>query len=60
LAATAGASVPNGTRSKVLFDVIGSPDKTHKLYAGLLREIYNELEYLQVMADMEGWLKNHI
>jgi acylglycerol lipase len=56
----AGAGGEDGPRSKVLFDVIGSVDKTHKLYAGLLHEIFNEPEYPQVMADMEEWLKNHI
>jgi alpha-beta hydrolase superfamily lysophospholipase len=56
----AGAGGPDGARSKVLFDLIGSQDKTHKPYAGLLHEIFNEPEYLQVMADMEEWLQNHI
>jgi alpha-beta hydrolase superfamily lysophospholipase len=40
--------------------MIGSMDKTHKPYAGLLHEIFNEPEYLQVMADIEEWLKKHI
>jgi alpha-beta hydrolase superfamily lysophospholipase len=44
----AGAGGPDGERSKVLFDLIGSTDKTHKPYAGLLHEIFNEPEYLQV------------
>jgi acylglycerol lipase len=56
----AGAGGDDGPRSKVLFDFIGSMDKTHKPYAGLLHEIFNEPEYPQVMADMEEWLKNHI
>jgi acylglycerol lipase len=56
----AGAGGEDGPRSKVLFDLIGASDKTHKPYAGLLHEIFNEPEYPQVMADMEEWLKNHI
>jgi acylglycerol lipase len=56
----AGAGGPDGPRSKVLFDIIGSADKTYKPYAGLLHEIFNEPEYPRVMADMEEWLKNHI
>lgn len=56
----AGAGGEDGPRSKVLFDLIGSTDKTHKPYAGLLHEIFNEPEYLQVMGDMEEWLKKHI
>jgi acylglycerol lipase len=56
----AGAGGPDGARSKVLFDLIGSTDKTHKPYAGLLHEIFNEPEYPQVMADMEQWLQKHL
>jgi acylglycerol lipase len=56
----AGAGGDDGPRSKVLFDFIGSKDKTHKPYTGLLHEIFNEPEYPQVMTDMEEWLKNHI
>jgi len=55
----AGAGGDDGSRSKVLYDLIGAIDKTHKPYAGLLHEIFNEPEYLQVMTDMEEWLKNH-
>jgi acylglycerol lipase len=56
----AGAGGPDGARSQVLFDLIGSTDKTYKPYAGLLHEIFNEPEYALVMADMEKWLENHI
>jgi len=56
----AGAGGDDGSRSKVLFDLIGAKDKTFKPYAGLLHEIFNEPEYPQVMADMEEWLKKHI
>lgn len=55
----AGAAGADGKRSQVLFDRIGSQDKTFKPYAGLLHEIFNEPEYPQVMADMEEWLKKH-
>jgi acylglycerol lipase len=55
----AGAGGADGARSKVLFDLIGSQDKTHKPYAGLLHEIFNEPAYPQVMADMEAWLEKH-
>jgi acylglycerol lipase len=56
----AGAGGADGARSQVLFDLIGSTDKTYKPYAGLLHEIFNEPEYPQVMADMEKWLKKHL
>jgi acylglycerol lipase len=56
----AGAGGTDGSRGKVLFDMIGATDKTYKPYAGLLHEIFNEPEYPQVMADMEKWLQNHL
>jgi len=56
----AGAGGPDGARSQVLFDLIGSQDKTFKPYAGLLHEIFNEPEFPQVMADMQQWLQNHL
>jgi acylglycerol lipase len=56
----AGAGGADGPRSRVLFDLIGSQDKTHKPYPGLLHEIFNEPEYPQVMADMEAWVNQHL
>jgi acylglycerol lipase len=56
----AGNGGPDGGRSRVLFERIGSKDKTLKLYEGLLHEIFNEPEYPQVMADIETWLNKHI
>jgi acylglycerol lipase len=55
----AGAGGPDGEASKVLFDLIGSKDKTHKAYPGLLHDIFKEPEYLQVLADLEEWVKAH-
>jgi len=56
----AGAGGPDGERSKVLHEFIGSADKTLKLYEGLLHEIFNEPEHPLVMADMEAWLEAHL
>lgn len=53
----AGNGGPDGARSRVLYEQIGSKDKTLKLYEGLLHEIFNEPEHPQVLADLEGWLK---
>ncbi len=52
----AGDAVADGTRSRTLFEALGSKDKTLKLYPGLRHEIFNEPEYPQVMADMAAWL----
>lgn len=56
----AGNGGPDGARSQVLYEYIGSRDKTLKLYEGLLHEIFNEPEYPQVMSDMESWLDAHL
>jgi alpha-beta hydrolase superfamily lysophospholipase len=53
----AGDGGADGARSQVLYDQIGSKDKTIKRYAGLLHEIFNEPEHLLVLADLETWLK---
>jgi alpha-beta hydrolase superfamily lysophospholipase len=58
----AGEASPlgDGPRSKVLFEDVGSADKTLKLYPTLMHEIFNEPEHPQVVADMLAWLDAHI
>jgi acylglycerol lipase len=56
----AGNGGADGPRCQALYDLIGSIDKTLKLYEGLLHEIFNEPEHLQVMADMEEWLNRFV
>jgi lysophospholipase len=56
----AGNGGPDGARSQVLYEFIGSKDKTLKLYEGLLHEIFNEPEHPLVMADLEAWLEAHL
>lgn len=45
---------------QLLYDLVGSADKTLKMYPGLHHEIFNEPERDQVFADMQAWLKDHI
>jgi alpha-beta hydrolase superfamily lysophospholipase len=56
----AGDGGIDGARSQVLYDYLGSSDKTLKRYAGLKHEIFNEPEHPQVMADLERWLEMHL
>ncbi len=51
-------SDPEG--SQLLYERIGSRDKTLKLYEGFYHEIFNEPERMQVLADMETWLATRI
>ena len=51
-------SDPRG--SKLLFERVGSKDKTLKLYDNCYHEICNEPEREQVFIDMETWLLKHI
>jgi len=46
--------------SQMLYDLVGSRDKTLKLYKGFHHEIFNEPGRLQVMADVEAWLATRI
>ena len=48
---------PNGAR--ILYDTIGSSDKTLKIYDGLYHEVYNEPEHDEVLGDVEAWLEKH-
>ena len=47
---------------KELFDAVGSPDKTFKLYEGLKHEVYNELpeDRARVLADLNAWLDSRV
>ena len=51
-------SDPRG--SKLLYERVGSKDKTLKLYDNCYHEICNEPERAQVFADMNAWLTKHI
>ena len=42
--------------SQMLYERVGSKDKTLKLYQGFYHEILNEPGHKQVLADMEAWL----
>jgi lysophospholipase len=55
--AGAGSPLGDGARSEALHAAVGSPDKTLKLYPGLLHEIFNEPEHPAVLADMAAWLQ---
>lgn len=46
--------------SQMLYERIGSSDKTLKFYNGFYHEIFNEPGHEQVLADIETWLANHI
>jgi alpha-beta hydrolase superfamily lysophospholipase len=56
----AGNAIQDGERCRVLYERVGSTDKTLKLYEGMRHEILAEPERLKVMADIEAWLKKHL
>jgi acylglycerol lipase len=49
---------PAGAR--MLYDLVGSTDKTLKVYDGLYHEVYNEPERQQVLHDVQAWLDRHL
>ena len=46
--------------AQLLYDLVGSEDKTIKIYDGFYHELFNEPEYEQVLNDVETWLKAHL
>lgn len=51
-------SDPEGSR--MLYERVGSKDKTLKLYEGFYHEILNEPGHGQVLGDIESWLAGRI
>lgn len=49
---------PEGART--LYDLIGSSDKSIKIYDGLYHEVFNEPEHDRVLADVNEWLKGRL
>ena len=45
--------------NRARYDLIGSPDKTVRIYEGLYHEIYNEPEREAVLDDLLAWLAAH-
>ena len=43
--------------SQMLYDGVGSTDKTLKWYEGFYHEVFNDLEKERVFADMAAWLE---
>jgi len=46
--------------AQLLYDKVGSKDKTLKVYEGLYHEVHNEPERLTMFKDLEAWLKAHV
>jgi len=46
--------------AQMLYDSVGSADKTIKNYDGLYHEVFNEPERDQVLDDFEAWLEAHL
>ncbi len=49
---------PSG--AQMLYDMVGSKDKTIKIYDGLYHEVFNEPENARVLNDVSSWLKAHL
>jgi acylglycerol lipase len=46
--------------AQILYDRVGSKDKTVKIYEGLYHEVFNEPERARVLKDVETWLAAHV
>jgi acylglycerol lipase len=49
---------PNSAR--ILYDSVGSADKTIKVYDGFYHEVFNDPGHEQVLSDLELWLEAHV
>lgn len=46
--------------SHLVHDCVSSTDRTLRLYDGLYHEVFNEPERERVLADVTGWLEEHL
>lgn len=46
--------------TELVFEKLGSTDKTLKIYEDMLHEIYNEVGRAHVYADLSNWLEAHL
>ena len=44
----------------MLYEKVGTSDKTIKIYDGLYHEVFNEPEHDQVLTDVDAWIKAHL
>lgn len=45
--------------SQMLYENVGSADKTIRIYEGLYHEVFNEPEHDRVLGEVEEWLEAH-
>ena len=55
-----GDRLVDPSAGQMLFDKIGSTDKTRKLYDGLYHEVHNEPQRELLFADLSSWLDKHL
>jgi acylglycerol lipase len=49
---------PSG--AQLLYDLVGSVDKTIQIYDGFYHEVFNEPEHKQVLNDVQKWIEAHL
>jgi acylglycerol lipase len=49
---------PSG--AQLLYDLVGSVDKTIQIYDGFYHEVFNEPEHEQVLNDVQKWIEAHL
>ncbi|MCU0571213.1 MAG: lysophospholipase [Oculatellaceae cyanobacterium Prado106] len=55
-----GDRLTNPEGSRRFYAKAGSQDKTLNLYDGFYHELLNEPERMQVLSDIESWLREHL
>ncbi len=46
--------------AQFFYDLVGSQDKTIRVYDGLYHEVFNEPEHEQVLEDVRSWIEAHL
>jgi alpha-beta hydrolase superfamily lysophospholipase len=52
-----GDEIADPAGSRLIYDHVGSTDRTLKLYDGLWHQLFNEPERETVLADVTSWLR---
>jgi len=55
-----GDKIVDPAASEMLYEKVGSKDKTLKIYEGLYHEVHNEPEREVMFKDLEDWLQTHV
>ncbi len=60
IAQGSGDTIVHPEGAQLLYDLLGSKDKTIKTYEGLFHELFNEPEQVQVLDKVKTWIETRL